>query len=429
MRSRPCAFALLSFVATFLILTPGSTEVTTGIRDFKNGFRSAREHLTLPSRGQIQANPFLSPLPSPLQFSVCDVQLLPTSQIQEAIDSHPPGTSFCFLRGTYQVSSLRPKDGNSFVGQLGAVLTGADSARYAFNAFSSPASNVTIAGLVIEHFNPPLQQGAIQSGPGWTIRDNEFRNNAAAGLFFGSSDKVLRNSFHHNGQQGLKSYRSTDSLVEGNEIAYNNTRNIDMDWEAGGGKFAATARLTLRNNYVHDNKGTGLWTDFDNHQTRYEGNRVENNYLNGIFHEISYDAVIRNNIVTGNATSWRGGIWRAGILVASSSNVEVYGNTVSGNGNGISGTEQNRGSGARGPWILRNLHVHDNTITMSQGQTGIEQTNGNKAFSSRSGNRFARNTYYVRSADCTCFRWRGSSITKERWVATGHDTSGRFYGL
>ena len=57
-----------------------------------------------------------------------------------------------------------------------------------------------------------------------------------------------------------------DVLVEQNEIYANLTPAIGVDdaWEGGGTKFAQTSRLTVRGNSVHDNYGSGLWTDIDN---------------------------------------------------------------------------------------------------------------------------------------------------------------------
>jgi parallel beta helix pectate lyase-like protein len=409
-----------------------TSEIPLGERAIRAGQPPAIQGVPFP--GQPSPPPALSPVPTNpadaappqrLSVPVCKVQLLPTSPVQPAIDSNPPGTSFCFLRGTYRVSSLRPKNGDSFLGQLTSVLTGDGSAKY---AFQSKASRVTVAGLVIERFNSPLQQGALQlSGPGWTIRDNEIRNNAALGAKLDGGGTFVRNYVHHNGQLGIGSYQSTGLLVEDNEIAYNNTRNVNMDWEAGGGKFVDTTYLTIRDNYVHDNRGPGLWTDTNNYKTVIERNHVIDNAHTGIFHEISYDAVIRDNVVTGNARSWRNGIWRAGIVIANSSNVEVYGNTLSGNGNGIAGTEQQRGSGSRGEWLLRNLNIHDNILTMSRGQTGLETLSGDDVFGPRARNRFRKNTYYLRSPDCACFRWRHANVNKSRWVAAGQDRAGTFY--
>jgi parallel beta-helix repeat protein len=95
--------------------------------------------------------------------------------------------------------------------------------------------------------------------------------------------------------------------------------------------------LVLRNNFVHHNKGPGLWTDIDNIYTLIEDNRVEDNSRLSIYREISYDATIRNNSASRNGFSLpdsdvvRGG----GIAIRSSSNVEVYGNIVSNNKAGI----------------------------------------------------------------------------------------------
>ena len=56
----------------------------------------------------------------------------------------------------------------------------------------------------------------------------------------------------------------------------------------------------MRGNYSHDNNGTGMWTDIDNIHTLYENNVVAHNTMAGISHEISYDAIIRNNTLIGN---------------------------------------------------------------------------------------------------------------------------------
>src|SRR4030042_4050542 len=107
--------------------------------------------------------------------------------------------------------------------------------------------------------------GGVAAGPGWVVRGNHV---------------------HHQGQLGV-SGSGDDILVEGNEIAFNNTAGVDSHWEAGGRQFVHTRNLVLRNNYVHDNQGAGLWGDGHNIYTLYEGNQVVNNYGPGIAHEIS----------------------------------------------------------------------------------------------------------------------------------------------
>jgi parallel beta-helix repeat protein len=57
---------------------------------------------------------------------VFDVAILPGEDIQAAVDANPPGTTFLVRTGTHYNQRVRPKDGQMFVGEPGAVLTGAE---------------------------------------------------------------------------------------------------------------------------------------------------------------------------------------------------------------------------------------------------------------------------------------------------------------
>ena len=110
-----------------------------------------------------------------------------------------------------------------------------------------------------------------------------------------------------------------------------------------------------------------------------ENNLVEGNQAEGIFYEISQDAIIRNNRVYRNGFGACGWYWGGGITVASSSNVEVYGNRLSGNYNGITGTQQDRPGSTPPAHPLDGLQVHDNMIcaTGDGGHpTGVAADNG-----------------------------------------------------
>ena len=223
------------------------------------------------------------------------------------------------------------------------------------DAFHGSATNVTVQNLVIEKYDPMIQDGAIRGGQGWTIRDNEVRLNYAVGITAHGGSQIIGNYVHDNGQMGLGGY-GNNILVQGNELATNGFwSGIDPLWEAGGFKFADTDNLVVRGNYAHDNNGTGMWTDINNIHTLYEDNVVVHNTINGISHEISYDAIIRNNTLIGNGYGdTRGWGWGAEINIQNSQNVQVYGNRVemTGGGNGIVLIQQNRGSGTYG-------HLHD----------------------------------------------------------------------
>lgn len=354
--------------------------------------------------------------------------------IQALVNEHADGTVFLIKAGVHRRQSIVPKSGMSFIGEPGAVLTGEDQTDYAFNANVPPyPRNVTIRGLIIEHYAPPVQYGAIRadvSMGAWTIEDCEIRYNATGGIRLGPRMRVLRNRIHHNGQIGVLG-GGDDILIEGNEIYFNNPEaKYDMYWEAGGTKFTRTRDLVVRDNFVHHNHGPGLWTDIDNVRTLFEGNRVEDNAEAGIFHEISYAAVIRNNQTRRNGTHAVPADWitGSGILISSSSDVEVYGNIVEDNHNGITGIQRDRGAGAHGVYDLRNLYVHDNTVRMSSGVTGIA-TGGIAGLFDRDtytsgNNRFAGNSYDL-GENRTPFQWRGKRRTWEEWRGFGQDSSGK----
>ncbi|MBT8203244.1 MAG: hypothetical protein KJO87_08065, partial [Acidimicrobiia bacterium] len=57
---------------------------------------------------------------------VFDVAVLPGDDIQAAVDANPPGTTFLIRTGVHRNQSIRPKDGQVFVGEPGAVLNGSE---------------------------------------------------------------------------------------------------------------------------------------------------------------------------------------------------------------------------------------------------------------------------------------------------------------
>ena len=196
-------------------------------------------------------------------------------------------------------------------------------------AFESTASDVSISKLTIEKYGSPAQRGAIHAidGVRWVIENCEVRLNSGAGISVGTGTRVHNCDVHHNGQIGIGG-NGNDIRIEGNRIWSNNIYGFDPGWEAGGAKIAESDGVTFRGNHVHDNNGPGLWCDIECRNVVYEDNLVENNQDIGIFHEISFNAVIRRNVVRYNGSRNRSWVWGADIVIAASQDVEVTGNTV-----------------------------------------------------------------------------------------------------
>ena len=296
------------------------------------------------------------------------------------------------------------------------------------------ADGVTLRGFVVEKFATPTHEAAINGRlTGLLIENVEARLNHFAGLRTMDHARARNNHVHDNGALGFIG-AGENIIVEGNEIDHNNTIGYNPYWAAGGTKWVYTTHLIVRNNDSHDNHGPGLWTDINNIDVLFEANRVHDNDLSGIFHEVGYRAIIRNNVVSGNGRAKPFPAWvvGAGILVSSSSDVEVYGNSLTDNWQGIAGLEDERGPGANGPWVLARLHVHDNVVRQTRpaepgsGRTGVAQVNdGTSAFISGV-NRFVNNTYYLEGHGLAFF-WMGRDVTETEWRSYDHDTTGRVF--
>ena len=438
------------------------------------------------------------------------VSIAPGQRAAAIVSSRPAGTTFVFEPGVHRGVTIRPRDGDRFLGRSGAILSGAavlrgfaardgywaaggqrselfgaggcevlaDGSRYracvhpeqlfvdgetwrqvselselgpgrwffdygrdrvyvgadpagravelstTAHAFVGTARDVRIAGLVIERYANRARTGAIEAGgsSGWTVEANELRFNHGFGLRIGHGMRVLDNYVHRNGQVGLGGI-GNDVLVAGNEIAYNHTGGFLEAWEAGATKFVLTRNLVFRENWVHHNRGRGVWTDIDNVDALIEHNLVEWNTHGGIVHEISYDAVIRDNIARHNGLGFGVWVWGAQILVQNSADVIVTGNDVTvsaAGGNGIAIVNQERGVGPRGPYRSNRVTVSDNTIR----HLGLAGRNGAPNGCHQT-NTFDRNRYEApaRWFERTQFEWCGLR-TWEQFRDLGQEPNG-----
>jgi hypothetical protein len=461
----------------------------------------------------------------PVTRSCTGVTITKSTQVQEVIDSHPPGTTFCLMPGHYRLEMpLVPRRGDVLIGHKGAVLSGSkvlsgwrlegrvwrtnghlppepnthgtcdesaltctysedvfldkhrlrrvDSesevtagtvyadygantiligddprARLVEQAVASSlvratVDNVTVANLVLEQAANEAQVGAIENrqitpaaaGSGWQIHNNEVRYNHGIGINFADASNVTGNFVHHQGQLGLGA-EGNDSVISNNEVSSNGVAGYDVEWEAGGIKSWLTQRLKFRHNYVHDNVGPGIWSDGGCLHTTYEYNEILDNWSAGLVHEISYDAKIRYNEISGNGRSEKGWAWDAGILIQSSGGnkaIEVSGNTVTGNGiTLVAATADGRDRAheepaPHGPHTVQNVWVHDNVVTMFEGETtGVFEDAGDPAIFVTNRNRFDANTYYLHSLTEPHFAWAGRYLDWTRWRSAGNDVNGR----
>ena len=301
-------------------------------------------------------------------------------------------------------------------------------------AFESRASNVLITNLTIEKYASAAQKGAIQAegAAGWTIENCEVRLNSGAGISVGTGSRVNDCNIHHNGQIGITGF-GRDILIEDNEIWANNIRGFDPGWEAGGVKIALSDGIVFRGNYVHENFGPGLWCDINCHNALYEANLVERNNGAGIFYEISFNAVIRNNVVRHNGIADNVWFWGDDILIAASQDDEVYGNTLTvGPGKcGIILIDQSRPIEGGGKYKTRNNNVHNNEMTFESaacagGASDAKPGDQNLSVITEGNNVFDANIYRVpRKSGPSRFVWGHSTFDWDGLRRQGVEPNGQ----
>ncbi len=315
-------------------------------------------------------------------------------------------------------------------------------------AISGSASAVTIKNLYLEKYANPGQSGALngENSSSWQVLNCEARYNHGIGIRVGNSMTVQNCGLHHNQQMGIGGIGS-NVLVDTNEIHHNNVQ-FNYGWEGGGTKFVKTDGLILRNNYSHHNQGPGLWLDIDNLDYLIENNRSEDNdgtagAAGGIMIEISWGGVIRNNICRRNSLHYAGYGWGAGILIAASGGqlLDIYGNTVEDNGDGIVLIQQDRNANGtelatfwpgpnNGYYLCQNVSVHNNNIrqpnigtdVIALGAVQDAPVNGDGGTGI-----FARNNHFEANASQTqgstnYFAWNGGIGSFAAWQGYGHDT-------
>lgn len=253
-------------------------------------------------------------LEGPAAPPVGAVAVKPSDDLEVVTQTNPAGTTFWLEPGRHQLddgrfSQVRPKSGNRYIGGPGAVFDGRGRNLY---AFGGRAEDVRIEYLTIESFGDEgdnNNEGVVNhdAATGWLLSHLVVQQNAGAGIFLGDRNVVRDSCLKDNRQYGFSAY-SPDGVrnlvVDHNEITGNNTD----DWErrqpgcgcTGGGKFWDTRYAVVTNNYVHDNRGAGIWADTNNAGFLIQNNYISDNDAEGLFYEISYNAAIVANTFVRN---------------------------------------------------------------------------------------------------------------------------------
>ena len=279
-----------------------------------------------------------------------DGVILPTGKHDYPSYHLKPNTVYYLLPGVH-LSSFQANANDAFVGGysggVSTVLTSNYSQGTAIDSNQSAGnqSGVTIEYLTIEKYLTDSSSSAINpdSNTGWTIQYNTIKLNVpGAGVILGADNVLKDNCMTSNGQYGFQSENTNswgaDSLTGGpynltiqhNEISYNDTcdreglqNNPAIGWknynpvppeyqnahcgevnqtngDQGGFKLWHTNGVTIKDNYIHNNFGPGIWVDSGNANTTITGNTITYNDDAAIVEEVSYNFSITNNYIARN---------------------------------------------------------------------------------------------------------------------------------
>lgn len=244
--------------------------------------------------------------------SCSGAKVAPGASLQAAISSSKEGATLCLGAGTYKTSSpIQLKNGIKLIGAgpdaTFIVTTSASTVLDAKGRTGVVFQGLDVSGATGSSSCKPACGRGITPGANAVVNNVHVHDNANAGI--GGSDGNL--------------------LVVNSELSHNGS--ADFTGCCAGG-IKSGNNFTIKDSYVHDNIGVGIWCDVGCDGGSFEvlGNTVENNLMGGIRYELSsLGAVITGNTVRNNNLSNKGG--HGGIEINSSKNAIVEGNALGGN--------------------------------------------------------------------------------------------------
>jgi hypothetical protein len=305
--------------------------------------------------------------------------------------------------------------------------------------FTGSATGVQIRNLGLQHAADVSNTGALDpalGGTGWVIDHNDIRWNhgygsgPASNTGFGAVNNmtITANNIHHNGQDGMGA-DGIGNLVQANEVHDNSYAGYDVSWDAGN-KFGHARNIVINGNYVHDERGPGIWCDIN-----CEDATITNNYVTrtqvGIFYEISCRASIHDNTVVDSL--------QQSIFISNSEGANVYANHTYNGERGIWSWNIDRTEArdctAGAEHVVKDLNVHDNHVDLNAaeppwgGKSGLWTDTGRTDLYSTLNNHFQGNTYHDTTPG---FEWNWGMpnppytdvINFSTWQADGQDTVG-----
>ena len=318
--------------------------------------------------------------------------------------------------------------GDIFIGAGGAnssaptIFDGQHASGVAFCHNYFP--NVQLQNMCIQHYMASNDSNnndyEVYAGTNWILTNVCINWGGCDGVSLSGGCQMNGGEVKSCRHRGI-GFLGNNVIVNGVEIANNNTENSNVNDDAAGLKGGACSGIVVEYCYVHNNNAVGLWADEGCSGWYIIDNDVQNNSASGIMYEISTGGSIYNNLVSNNGGSSGG---RGQIVVSSSQNTNVYLNTVT--AGPTQGAIYLQSDGVRThPMTLQNCGISRNNVTFTaSGFYGLVVYNGSGYLGT--GNYSNGNNFHVNPGVGTSeFLWNATISTATTDFPTYQASSGQ----
>ncbi|KAB2377512.1 DUF1565 domain-containing protein [Actinomadura montaniterrae] len=229
------------------------------------------------------------------------------------------------------------KDGTFYVDEASRRLyLGSDPRGHDVRA-STLAEAITVGGagsrlrgIGVRRYATSLPQlGSVKvTAPDVTVENVAVNESATTGLsVLAAHARVRHVTTTGNGMLGVHANYADDLRLDAVRSTGNNVEHFKYSPVSGGVKVTRSRKVAVTGGVFADNLGKGVWMDESVYDITLTGNRILRNADHGVSLELSAKAVVAGNVIGDNAGD--------GLKVNNTSDVQIWNNSLAGNGRTI----------------------------------------------------------------------------------------------
>ncbi|MBD2892816.1 hypothetical protein amrb99_17340 [Actinomadura sp. RB99] len=187
-----------------------------------------------------------------------------------------------------------------------------------------------LRGLGVRRYATSLPQlGSVKvTAPDVTVENVAVNESATTGLsVLAAHARVRHVTTTGNGMLGVHANYADDLRLDAVRSTGNNVERFKYSPVSGGVKVTRSRKVAVTGGVFADNLGKGVWMDESVYDITLTGDRILRNADHGVSLELSAKAVVAGNVIGDNAGD--------GVKVNNTSDVQIWNNSLSGNGRTI----------------------------------------------------------------------------------------------